>query len=525
MTDKRLNGVFLPYQSRLAQAVTENQVVVIEKSRRTGISWAASFIAVLTAATAKSDGGCDVFYIGYNLEMSREFIDYSAEHARILQQVVTTVNESFWNDPDKEEKDVKVFRIDFKSKNKVLALPSRPRALRGMQGLVIIDEAAFHDDLDELLKAALALLMWGGKVLIISTHNGDTNPFNTLVTDVRSGRKPHYKLLRLTLDDALEDGLYRKICEQRGLLWSAEAQQAWRDEIFSNYGPAADEELNCIPSAGTGAYLPLALIEARTEADIPVIRWGCDAGFVLLSEKIRQAEADIFLHQQVAPLLGQLDQKTQHVFGVDFGRSGDLTVIWLLALDELLHRHTRFVIELRNVPFEQQRQILHHVLDGTPRLRAGALDGRGNGQYLAEVTVQRYGSRIESVQLSESWYRENMPPLRAGFEDGLISLPQDREITDDLRSLTLVRGVARVPEGRTTGSTGKRHGDAAIALALAYSASRSDPVEYSYTPVPLPGRGSSLENSTARTAQEEEEQDRWGGSSGNGYGLIGRVVL
>lgn len=523
MTEHGLNGVFLPYQSRLAQAVAENQVVVIEKSRRTGISWAASFIADLTAALSKSDGGCDVFYIGYNLEMAREFIDYCADHARIMQQVVGTVNESFWNDPEKEEKDIKVFRIDFKSGNKVLALPSRARALRGMQGLVIIDEAAFHDGLDELLKAALALLMWGGKVLIISTHNGDTNPFNTLVTDVRSGRRP-YKLLRLTLDDALEDGLYRKICEQRGLPWSAQAELAWRSEIFANYGPAADEELNCIPSAGTGAYLPLALIEARAEPDIPVIRWGCDSNFVLLSEKIRQAEADVFLHEQVAPLLDQLDQKTPHVFGVDFGRSGDLTVIWLLSLGDLLHRQTRFVIELRNVPFEQQRQILHHVLDGTPLLRAGALDGRGNGQYLAEVTVQRYGSRIESVQLSESWYRENMPPLRAGFEDGLLTLPQDREITDDLRSLTLVRGVARVPEGRTTGSTGKRHGDAAIALALAYAASRADPVEYSYTPVPLPGRLNGLGQTAARTAQEEEEQDRRGGTP-DAYGLIGRIHL
>jgi len=45
--------------------------------------------------------------------------------------------------------------------------------LRGKQGRVIIDEAAFHDNLEELLKAALALLMWGGEVRIISTHNGD----------------------------------------------------------------------------------------------------------------------------------------------------------------------------------------------------------------------------------------------------------------------------------------------------------------------------------------------------------------
>lgn len=518
---KQLDGVFLPYQSQLMQAVQQHQVVVIEKSRRTGISWAASFIADLRAASSAEAGGSDVFYIGYNLEMAREFVDYCADHAKIMQQVSMQVQESFWNDPDREEKDIKVFRVDFASGHKVLALPSRPRALRGMQGLVIIDEAAFHDNLDELLKAALALLMWGGKVLIISTHNGDTNPFNTLVTDARAGRKP-YHVLRLTLDDALRDGLYRKICEQTGKVWSVEAEQAWRDEIFANYGDAAAEELECIPSAGTGAYLPLALIEARAEAAIPVVRWGCDSGFVLLAERLRTAEAGIFIHEQLAPLLTGLDTNTPHVFGVDFGRSGDLTVIWLLALGKQMERRTQFVVELRNVPFEQQRQILHHILDATPLLRAGALDGRGNGQYLAEVTVQRYGSRIEAVMLSESWYRENMPPLKASFEDGLITLPQDREIVDDLRALTLVRGVARVPEGRTTGSTGKRHGDAAVALALAYAASRATPLEYGYVPVPLPwtqGNGSGLHD----TAQDEERRDRMGGA--NEFGTIGKVVF
>ncbi|MXV43921.1 hypothetical protein GS501_02490 [Saccharibacter sp. 17.LH.SD] len=503
-------------------AVRQHPVVVIEKSRRTGISWAASFIADLMAAASVEAGGSDVFYIGYNLEMAREFIDYCAEHAKAMQAASMQVQESFWNDPDREEKDIKVFRIDFRSGHKVLALPSRPRALRGMQGLVIIDEAAFHDNLDELLKAALALLMWGGKVLIISTHNGDTNPFNTLVNDSRSGRKP-YHLLRLTLDDALRDGLYKKICEQTGKTWSPEAELLWRDEIFSNYGEAAAEELECIPSAGSGAYLPLALIEARTQADLPVVRWGCDSGFVLLSERLREAETNFFIREQLDPLLAELDQKTPHVFGVDFGRSGDLTVIWLLALGERLHRQTSFVVELRNVPFEQQKQILHHILNATPLLRAGALDGRGNGQYLAEVTVQKYGSRIEAVMLSEGWYRENMPPLKAAFEDGLISLPQDREIVDDLRALTLVRGVARVPEGRTTGSTGKRHGDAAIALSLAYAASRATPFDYGYTPVPLPwmqNDGSGLRE----TAQDEERRDRFGGKTGT-FGLNGKVYL
>lgn len=49
------------------------------------------------------------------------------------------------------------FRIKFASGFEIMALSSAPRGLRIKQGVVIIDEAAFVDNLKELLKAALAL--------------------------------------------------------------------------------------------------------------------------------------------------------------------------------------------------------------------------------------------------------------------------------------------------------------------------------------------------------------------------------
>lgn len=45
----------------------------------------------------------------------------------------------------------------------------------------MIDEAEFHESLEELLKAALALNMWGARVRLISTHNGIDNPFNAYI--------------------------------------------------------------------------------------------------------------------------------------------------------------------------------------------------------------------------------------------------------------------------------------------------------------------------------------------------------
>ena len=89
--------------------------------------------------------------------------------------------------------------------------------------------------------------------------------------------------------------------------------------------------------------------------------------------------------------------------------------------------------------------------------------------------MQRYGSsRIQQVMLSEGWYREHMPPVKAALEDGTLdNLPKDADVLADLRAIQVIKGVPRIPDTRTTGEDkGKRHGDAAVAVALAYFASR-----------------------------------------------------
>ena len=76
------------------------------------------------------------------------------------------------------------FTINFDSGHKIQAFTSNPRNLRskGRPGeRLVIDEAAFVDDIKELLKAAMAMTMWGGQIRIISTHNGtDTQASNAV---------------------------------------------------------------------------------------------------------------------------------------------------------------------------------------------------------------------------------------------------------------------------------------------------------------------------------------------------------
>ena len=383
--------------------------------------------------------------------------------------------------------------------------------LRGKQGRVVIDEAAFHDDLKELLKAAMALLIWGGEVRVISTHDGETNPFNELVNDIRSGRKP-YSLHRVTFDEALEQGLYKRICLSTHQPWSAEAEAQWRADIVVSYGDAAEEELFCVPSQGSGAFLTRALIESCTSPELPVFRYGQDDDFKFRSERERQAMVADWCEENLRPVLLRMDPRRLSYLGEDFGRSGDLTVLVALQETQKANFFAPLVVELRNMPFKQQEQIVCYLIDHLPRFCHGAFDARGNGQYLAEVTAQRYGaSRISEVMLNESWYRENMPRYKAAFEDRTILLPRDADIIEDHRAFKMIRGVARLPEGKTNERTGsQRHGDSGIAGALAWFATGQDSaVEIDYTEAPRHDGGWN-----GKHAMDDDDKDRAMGESG-----------
>ena len=213
---------------------------MIEKSRRIGISWGAGAIAAINAAKRK---GRDLYYVGYNREMSEQFINDVAWWAKAYQLAASEIEQEVLRD---EDKDIFVYRVRFASGHKVQALSSNPPNLRAKKGDILIDELAFHEQPEELLKAAMATLMWGYSVQVISTHNGVKNFFNKLVCDVQTG-KLDYSLHKITLDDAIAEGLYRRICLVNNWEWSAKTEQEWRDRLYRDYGIGADEELGCIP--------------------------------------------------------------------------------------------------------------------------------------------------------------------------------------------------------------------------------------------------------------------------------------
>lgn len=468
--DRRSPGVFLDYQGKWV--LDKSRVKVMEKSRRIGLSWSEAEDAVECAAAAN---GMDVWYIGYTKDMAIEFILDCAQWAAQMQGFAVDIESGEEIFIDGEEKQsVLKFSITFASGHRITALSSTPRNLRGKQGRVIIDEAAFHNDLAGLIKAAMALLIWGGEVRIISTHNGDDNPFNTLVQDIRSGRLP-YSLHRVTFADAILDGLFHRVCQRTGQEWSAEAEAKWVSEIRAQYGDDVEEELDCVPKHGSAAFLTRELIERCMRKDWPVLRDGRKPDFTYMPEPFRQAAILGWCEEHIKPQIDALKglEIVSSYLGGDVARISDLTAFFPLIEFRNLKRRAPFIVELRGMPFQQQRQVLWYLLDHLPNFIGAALDARGLGMQMAEETAQQYGpDRILLIQATQKWYLENLPRYKAAFEDELVELPMDADVLADHRIPRVIKGIPQIPELRTQDAEKKkRHGDTFIGGALAWHAS------------------------------------------------------
>lgn len=188
-----------------------------EKGRRCGITYAEALDDTLIAASARSAGGDNVFYIGDTKDKGREFIGYVAHFAKIVAKELGQIEEFLFEDQlaDGTSRMISAYRIRFASGFRVEALSSRPENIRGLQGVVVIDEAAFHANVREVLDAVNALLIWGGRIRVISTHNGVLNPFNELIREAKAGKVP-FSLHFIPFAKSVANGLFRRVCLLRG---------------------------------------------------------------------------------------------------------------------------------------------------------------------------------------------------------------------------------------------------------------------------------------------------------------------
>ena len=463
-----LGDILLGYQQKSIKALLLNSVVVIEKSRRIGLTWGLASHAALTASTMRTDGGQDVYYMGYEKEMAREFIDVVGMWAKAFA-IAASDAEEFVFGKDDADQEIKAFRVTFASGFEVVALPSKPRAFRGKQGLVILDEAAFMDDVQDTIDAAMALLIWGGSVVIVSTHYGIDNPFNKLCDEIRADEdkaekdRTGYSLITITFDDAIADGLYErvKLVSRKPILPKLE----WIADIRRKMGEAAAQELDCIPSQGGGSWITRESLTAceHPEAGIPS------------------------LYTQGISYIGQ-DVARRRDFSVI--ASGELCgqILWIREI------WTGVGISFADQYAEFDRQMARY------RIAAGRIDQTGMGEAVVERHQEKHGSvRIQGRILSGPERLNLATKLRDRIEAGTIRIPHSSEIRSDL--LALKRAGK---EGKALMETKEKHPDIFWALALMCDAADIGPQLYDYT--------------AARADNDDDFEDGFGNRFGSRFG-------
>lgn len=465
--------ILLAYQEKWL--INQDKVKVWQKSRRIGASYVEALNCVLKASLSKKENGMSCYYISYAKDMTQQFIKDAAFWAKVLNIACEDFGEIVIKD---ENKDITIYKIRFESGFEIWGLPSVPRSIRSKQGHIVIDEAAFCDDLKELLKAALAMLMWGGSVSILSTHNGEDNQFNLHIKDIENGRKNYY-LQTTDIDEALKDGLYKKICEISKEEYSKSKEREWLKSIIKDYGEAYEEELYCIPSRNGEKYFNRALLETAANEKIKVFRFYEKDDFTFKSENERYSK--ILEYFNITKYLFE-NVKEEIVLGEDFARSGDLTVLWFERIINDNTSKTLCVIELKNIPFSNQEQFILLCLNELNKKFIGAaFDSRGNGQMIAENLSLIYRGLILQVMITRKWYSENMPKLKSAIEDKITNIPKDNFIIDDFLTAEIYQGIPLIKE-RTGSKNNKRHGDSLIAKTMAVYA-MNELIDKRYQPI------------------------------------------
>lgn len=448
--------LLLGYQQRTVDKLfAGTALLVIEKSRRIGLTWGVASFAALKAAASVDAGGQNVWYMGYDKDMTLEFIEVCAMWARAFGLVAGECQEEevLYIDDNGKEQGVKAFSIRFASGFRITALPSVPRALRGKQGIVIIDEAAFHKNVNEVIKSAMALLIWGGQVVVISTHDGVSNPFNVLLDEIRAGKRAG-STLKITFADAMAAGLYERVAlvaKSKGT--ELPPKDEWEAGIRAAYGEDAEEELDCVPKTGSGCLISLEDIIAaeHPECGLPDHYAG---GLCYIGRDVaRRYDGQVqYCMELIGDVLWQRD--TYEMVGQTFAHQDAF-------FDDLFAR--RRVVQAR-------------------------VDQTGMGEKVVEDLIIKHGaSRVYGELLTGPTRYDLAIGLKTAFEERRLRIRPDAVTRADLMALKKVgseeSGSVRIVNDSTV------HADRFWAYALAWRAYTLGGALFEYRGMSGDGRG------------------------------------
>ena len=426
---KDLKNFLLPYQKNYLADNSKTAIYI--KSRRIGITYVESLRAVLR----RLEHPFDYNLVSANARTAGEFVSYSKKWCKVINEI--TGQEYI----DLEDSTSEIIR--FPNGSKIVALSSNPSALRGRGGDIVIDEAAYHENPEELWKAAQPVATWGGNIRLISSMSSPDHWFSQTVNRVERGELP-WSLHKTTIYDAVNEGLARKVPgDWQKLLPDIQACNAkFIEDLKAEVGSEAvfSQEYECTPASQSMLLTP-----------------------------------EMYDKLAITPLADKLNPNAEYgelFVGIDIGRFHDLTVIWVLerGFDKDAEPHLRDVYRtvavhmVKGMAFEAQAQLIGQFLSHNCVSKC-CIDKSGLGLQLAEQLYNQYGSIVEGVAITSPAKQDLVERTIKFITQERVSLPMDDRIKADI--IAMKRIVTAKGNISYDGRSDLGHCDSFIALAMA----------------------------------------------------------
>lgn len=436
-TPEAESSYFLPYQLRWLD--DDSPLKLMEKSRQIGMTYVDAYDSVIKASHATKPA--DVYVSSRDLVTTRLYLEQCAHWARFLNVAAEDIGEQIIYN---EKKQITALVLRFASGCRIYSLSSEPDALVGKHGHIKLDEFAAHEKPRLLYRYAMPCTTWGYQLSILSTHRGRECVFNQIITEItQKGNPMRWSHHRVTIQDAIAQGLVEKINQKSGRNDSAETFQA------NLRAKCMDEEqwlqeFCCVPADESSAFITYEMLAT------------CEAANCMKPLSYLQSSADWKVGATTF-YVGVDVARKEHLCVIDVGeRIGD--VVW-----------DRLRIELQNQTFTEIEHELWPILE-LPQVKRCCIDATGLGMQLAERAKARFGWKVEPISFTQSMKEELAFTLRCAFEDRTVRIDTDPKLRADLRGIK--KEVTSAGNIRFVGESEDSHCDRFWAKALRQHAAK-----------------------------------------------------
>ena len=239
-----------PFQEKTLTEFKNNRFNIVLKSRQTGIS---TLSAGYSLWSMLFNQDFNVLVIATKQDVAKNLVT----KVRVMYELLPSWLKGGALEDNK-------LSLKLQNGSQIKAIASSPDAGRSEAlSLLIFDEAAFIDDIDEIWKSAQSTLSTGGACIALSTPNGVGNWFHQTWSDAESSINP-FNTIRLH--------------------WTVhpERDQSWRDEqerLLGRKGAAQECDCDFISSGDSVIEPDVLMFYKETYVQEPVSKGGIDNNF------------------------------------------------------------------------------------------------------------------------------------------------------------------------------------------------------------------------------------------------------